>query len=83
MRNNACKYTGEEEYRGIPYVVKMDRQKKASRVKKELKEACSTVAFVWLGMLGFMAQVVIPSDAMADLYSAITVGILVLAVIGR
>lgn len=83
MRNNACEYTGEEEYSCIPYMVKLDRRKKASRVKKELREAFNIVAFVWLGMLGFMAQVVITETAVADLFSAMTMAILVLAIIGR
>ena len=80
MRNNACKYTGEEEYSCIPYVVKMDRH---SIKKNGIREACSIISFVWIVSMAFISQIVIPQDAMADTYSIILMLSVLLQAVGN
>lgn len=56
----------------------LDKPAKKKRRKKEAKEACLAISFVWLLGIAFMAQYVIENDAIADAY---TIMLLITAVL--
>lgn len=51
----------------------LDKPAKRKRRRKELKEACFAISFVWLLGMAFMVQYVIENDAIADAYSIMLV----------
>lgn len=62
-----------KECESIPRLKLPDNPSRKKRRRKELKEACLTISFVWLLGMAFMAQAVIETDAIADIFSAMLI----------
>lgn len=71
-----------EECESIPYLKLVDKPAKKKRRRRELKEACLAISFVWLLGMALMSQVVIENDAIADAYSIMLVITVVLQAAG-
>lgn len=62
-----------KECESIPYLKLLDKPAKKKRRKRELKEACLAISFVWILVMALMSQAVIENDAIADAYSIMLV----------
>lgn len=58
-----------EECESIPHLKLLDKPAKKKRRKRELKETCLAISFVWILVMALMSQAVIENDAIADAYS--------------
>lgn len=47
----------------------LDKPAKKKRRRKEAKETCLAISFVWILVMALMSQAVIENDAIADAYS--------------
>lgn len=47
----------------------LDKPAKKKRRRRELKETCLAISFVWILVMALMSQAVIENDAIADAYS--------------
>ncbi len=62
-----------KECESIPHLKLLDKPAKKKRRRKEAKEACLAISFVWLLGMALMSQAVIENDAIADAYSIMLV----------
>lgn len=71
----------EEEYSGIPYVVKTDKQLKRKR-RKQFKDTCNTIAIGWMLFLAFAVPMMIPNSELATMSGLMIMGAATLQVLG-
>ena len=72
-----------KEYESIPHLRLLDKPAKKKRRRKELKEACLAISFVWLLGMAFMAQFVVEQKTIANIFSAMLLTVAGLQAAGR
>ncbi len=70
MRINVLEQFGTENKTHLKL---LDKPAKKKRRRKEAKEACLAISFVWLLGMALMSQAVIENDAIADAYTIMLV----------
>lgn len=73
----------KEGCESVPYLKLLDRPEKKKRRRKEIKEACLAISFVWLLGMAFMAQFVVEQKTIADIFSAMLLIVAGLQAAGR
>lgn len=80
MGTNTYKKLKAEE---LPRIKVLDSPVRKRKLRKEVKEACLAISFVWLLGMAFMAQFVVENSAIADIFSIMLLAVAGLQVIGR
>lgn len=61
----------------------LDKPAKKKRRRREAKEACLVISFVWLLGMAFMAQYVIGQETIADIFSVMLMAAAGLQAVGN
>lgn len=58
-----------KECESVPQLKLLDKPSGKERRRREIKEACLVISFVWLLSMAFMAQIVVENGIIADIFS--------------